>query len=225
MPAGSVPEGGWPGVIVLFEAFGMTPEMRGVADRFAAAGYAAVLPDLFTGSKRRCLARALREVSSHRPGEVTAQIDGVRAWLAARDDVDGSRLGVIGFCMGGGLALLLAMTAPAGLGAASVNYGDVPSDAAALEKVCPIVGSYGGRDRMFAGKGRKLASLLADVDVPHDVKVYDNAGHSFMTEGHHPLFRPLVGFLLRPGYVPDAADDAWHRVMAFFDRHVRGGGL
>lgn len=223
LPSAGTPP--WPGVIVLFEAFGMTPEMHGVADRFAREGYAAVLPDLFSvGSKRFCLARALKEVSSHQPGTVTDQIASVHTWLASRDDVDASRLGVIGFCLGGGLALMFASTAPDGVGAASVNYGDVPPSAASLERVCPIVGSYGGRDRIFAPKGRKLARLLAEVGVDHDVKVYDNAGHSFLTEGSHPFYRIFIGPILHPGYVPDAADDAWGRIFAFFDTHVRGSG-
>jgi carboxymethylenebutenolidase len=106
LPEKPVPAGGWPAVVVLHEGLGLAPDIVAVADRFAAHGWVAVAPDLFShGTKIACLARAMQELLTGKPGQVTADIDATRAWLAARDDVDGARLGVIGFCMGGGFAL------------------------------------------------------------------------------------------------------------------------
>lgn len=207
-------------MIVLHEVYGTTPEMREVADRFARNGYLALVPDLFSAGPRvLCVARAMAESSAGRPGTTTTHVEAARAWLCARRDVDRGRLGVIGFCMGGGFALAYATTAPEGVRAVSVNYGQVPRDLDALRRACPIVASYGGRDLVYGRQAARLANALSRSGVEHDVKVYDEAGHSFLTEGNHPVGR-LVFFPLRIGYHPAAAEDAWRRIFAFFDRHV-----
>ncbi len=209
-----------PGVIVLHEVFGPAPEILDAADRFAAHGYAALAPDLFSaGVRLRCLVRAMRESSSGRPGRITACVEAGRAWLAGRAEVDGERLAIIGFCMGGGLALAYAAGTPPGLRAAAVNYGQVPADAEALRGVCPIVGSYGGRDRIVGSHGERLRAHLERLGIEHDVTTYAQAGHSFMTDGHHPIGR-IVNLPMHIGYEPQAADDAWARVFDFFDRHL-----
>lgn len=220
IPSEAPAAGGWPAVIVLHEVFGLTPEMVDVADRFARRGYLTLVPDLFSaGPRLACLARAMIESSAGRPGATTARVEAARRWLCGRRDVDATRIGVIGFCMGGGFALAFATTRPDGVGAVSVNYGQVPRDVSALRGVCPIVASYGGRDLVYGRQASRLATALATVGVEHDVKVYDEAGHSFLTDGYHPVGR-LVFLPLRLGYHPAAAQDAWQRIFGFFDRHV-----
>jgi len=218
VPAGPVPSGGRPGIVVLTDVFGPSPEMSRVADRFAERGWVAVVPDLFGhGTRIACLARAMVESARGKPGRVTADIEAARVWLAARPDVDAERLAVIGFCMGGGFALILAGTAPPGLRAASVNYGAVPADREALRQVCPVVAAYGSRDRMFPKHAERLEQHLTALGVEHDVVIHDGAGHSFMTDGHHP-FLERISFPMRAGYVPAAAEAAWERTFAFLDR-------
>ena len=209
-----------PGVIVLHEIFGEQPEILAVADRFAERGYGALAPDLFSsGIRLACLARAMMEVGGRGNGTTAQAIEDCRAWLASREEIDGERLAVIGFCMGGGFALALAAAGPPGLRAASVNYGAVPSDAAALSRSCPIVASYGGRDRVMGSGGERLRRHLEQLGIEHDVKVYEQAGHAFMTDGHHPVGR-LVFLPMHIGHEPRAAEDAFDRVFAFFDRQL-----
>src|SRR5437588_12703603 len=98
----AVGNGPWPGVIVIHDAFGLTKVARGHADRLAAAGYLTLVPDLYTrGGLLRC-ARATFAALASGTGVVYADIDAVRGWLADQDACT-ARIGVIGFCMGGGL--------------------------------------------------------------------------------------------------------------------------
>jgi len=149
VPFGSAgAKGPWPGVVVIHEAFGLNADTRAHADRLAALGYLALAPDLLDGRLWvRCLRSMFRQLRAG-SGPAFETLDACRAWLAARPDCTG-KTGVIGFCMGGGFAL---MCAPRGeYSAAAVNYGEVPADAeAVLAGSCPVVGSYGGRDRMGA---------------------------------------------------------------------------
>lgn len=221
-PVGTPPEGGWPGVVVLHEIFGLTPEVRDVGKEFAARGWVAAVPDYFSaGTKLGCLVRAVAEVMSHKPGRVSDDLAAVAGWLGERSDVDARRLGAIGFCLGGGFALLLGAVERTGIKAVSVNYGDLPKDSY-LEKLPPTVASYGGRDRSMKGRAAKLEARLTACGTVNDVKTYDNAGHSFLTPARHPVAQVLTGPILHAGYVADAAEDAWPRIMGFLDEHVRG---
>ena len=105
-----VGEGPWPGVVVLQDAFGMTDDLREHTDRLATAGYVAVAPRLYTprGGGPRCVAAVFRSMTSG-TGPVFDDIDAARGWLAGREDCTG-RVGVIGFCQGGGFALLAGGT-------------------------------------------------------------------------------------------------------------------
>jgi carboxymethylenebutenolidase len=97
----------------------------------------------------------------------------------------------------------------------------VPTDASkALSGSCPIVGSYGERDRSLRGHAERLERALTERGVGHDVKTYPNAGHSFM-EPHQPL-GPLNPVMDRIGFGYDAAsaEDAWRRILAFFGQHL-----
>jgi carboxymethylenebutenolidase len=222
MPDGVAPSRGWPGAVIVHEVFGMAPEVLDVADRFAAHGWVGVVPDLFSaGNRFLCVLRTMVESRSTRPGRVTAELEATRAWLATRPNVDGARLAVIGFCLGGGFALVYAASAPDGVRAASVNYGGVPRDRSALRNICPVVASFGRRDRVYGPQAKRLEDHLQALGVAHDVKLYADAGHSFMTDGHHPVGR-IVFFPMHLGYAPADADDAWARTFAFFDQHVMG---
>ncbi|GAC1609955.1 MAG: dienelactone hydrolase family protein [Mycobacteriales bacterium] len=213
-PVGTGP---WPAVVVLHEIFGLTDDIRQQADRFATAGYLAVAPDLYTaGGALRCL-KATFSALTRGSGPAVDDIEAARSWLAGRDDCTG-KIGVVGFCLGGGFALLLAAK---GFDAAAPNYGPLPRDPEqVLSGACPIVASFGARDRGLRGVAGSLESVLSGLGVEHDVKEYPDAGHSFLNR--HNL-GPL-GVLERVGgfsYDEAAAQDAWARILRFFDRHLR----
>jgi carboxymethylenebutenolidase len=207
-----------PGVVVLPEAFGLNDDIRRITDRFAAEGYVAFAPALYS---LRCVRRAMAEVISSRPGSVSAGVEAARGWLADRDDCTG-QVGVAGFCLGGGFALLAA---PAyDFAAASANYGSVPKDALeVLRGSCPVVASYGGRDRPFRSHAERLRTALETLDIPHDMKTYPDAGHSFINQQKLPAPLRTIAHRVGFGHEPDSAADAWRRILAFFAVHLGSG--
>ena len=218
----AVPDGTgpWPGVVVIHDALGMTADLRGQCDWLAGAGFVAVGPDLYSwGRKFSCMRATFSDLTSRR-GRAFDDIDAVRGWLADRDDCTGS-IGVIGYCMGGAFSLLLAVDHD--FSASSVNYGGVPADAADyLAGACPIVGSFGAKDRMLKGAAAKLESALGDLDVAHDVKEYPLVGHSFLNDhqGGAGVLLKVVGPLMGVGHDPTAVADARARIEAFFHQHL-----
>ncbi|CCE75446.1 dienelactone hydrolase family protein [Clavibacter nebraskensis] len=212
-------EGPWPAVVVVHEAFGVTDVMRRQAERLAEAGFLALMPDLFSaGGARRCLVATFRTLAAGE-GRAFVDVESARRALLARADCTG-RVGVIGFCMGGGFALAAASR---GFDASSVNYGMLPEDIdGVLEGACPIVASYGGRDRQLAGSADRLEAALSAHGIARDVREYPAAGHSFLNDaemGPRPL-RPVLR-AVGMGPEPASAADAWRRIDAFLHAHLR----
>jgi carboxymethylenebutenolidase len=211
-----VGDGPWPGVVVLHESLGLTDDIRQQADRLAAAGYLAVAPDLFAaGGAIRCLRSTwLALFRGH--GPAFGDIDVTRSWLTDRADCTGM-VGVIGFCMGGGFALVAATR---GFDASAPNYGLVPKQAETmLQGACPVVASYGRRDRGLRGAAERLDRVLTNLGVEHDVREYPEAGHSFLNRhnsGPFAILERIAGF----NYHGPSAEDAWARILRFFHQHL-----
>ncbi len=211
MPSG---EGPHAGLVVIQDALGLSDDIRAQADRLAAAGYLAFAPDLYSGRGIRCVVATL-SASRSGSGPAYEEIEAARKLLVEREDCTG-RIGIIGFCMGGGFALLCA---PRGFQAASVNYGEVPKDMQRLAGACPVVGSYGAKDRILRGRAQRLESSLDSLGVAHDVKEYPQAGHSFL---NRLKVGPLTSLLHVTGFAYDeeAAENAWQRILAFFGEYL-----
>jgi carboxymethylenebutenolidase len=208
--------GPWPGVVVIMDALGLGDDIRLQADRLAAAGYLAFAPDLYSGRGIRCVVATLQASRTGR-GEAYVDIEAARRWLAERQDCTG-RIGIIGFCMGGGFAMLAAPRYD--FAAASVNYGEVPKEVSRLEGCCPVVASFGKRDPELRGRAQRLERALTELGVEHDVKEYPDVGHAFMNRINvGPALNPVMRFV-RMNYHHPSAEDAWQRILTFFDAHL-----
>src|ERR1700737_4235930 len=169
-------DGPWPGVVMIHEIFGLDDVMRGHADRLAGLGYLTLAVDLYSaGSTARCLVATMTAlIRGH--GRAFADICAARDYLAGSRDCTG-KIGVVGFCMGGGFALL---SAGDGYDAAAVNYGQLPRQLdETLAGACPIGAGYGGRDPSLRGAASRLDAALDKAGVTHDVKEYPAARPAF----------------------------------------------
>lgn len=210
-----------PAVIVVHEAMGLNADIRRIASRFADSGYIALAPDLVgAGWAPLCIARFFQGIGKVGTGRPYVEMRAFHDWLAQQPGVDPERVGMAGFCAGGGFALLYAARGGRNLRAIAPFYGALPADASIIPDVCPTVASFGGRDGMFGKNGPKLETALRAAGIPNDVKTYPDAGHSFMSR-HDGLMAAIDGLPpMRAGFNEPASEDAWARVLAFFDERL-----
>ncbi|MGC2486755.1 MAG: dienelactone hydrolase family protein [Acidimicrobiales bacterium] len=214
-------DGPWPGVIVIHDAFGLTPDLRHQCDWLAGEGFLTLGPDLYSRTNKfSCLRSIIVDLRAQR-GPTFDAIDAARTRLVS-DDMCTGRVGVNGYCMGGGFSLLLAANDHYEVSA--VNYGDVPHDAASvLAGACPVVASYGAKDRRLSKHVVRLERALDDDRVVHDLKVYPNAGHGFLNEhvGTPAVLIAVVGRLIGAHADEVSANDARRRIVEFFTRFLK----
>jgi carboxymethylenebutenolidase len=198
----------YPGVVVIHEIFGLNENIRDISQHFARQGYAVLAVDLFSGVSRiTCMMQVFYGILIRPLSNSTlADLQSALGFLRDQPGVDATRAGAVGFCMGGSYALQLAI-ADDQLRAASVFYGQNPRPLQAVAQACPIVGSYPEKDFTARAAG-ELEAALTRYNVPHDIKVYPDARHSF--------FNDTGG-----SFAPEASADAWQRMLAFFEEHLR----
>lgn len=206
----ALPEGAgpFPAVVVIHEIFGLNDNIRQIAERFALQGYAALAVDLFSGRNRAvCMFRFMGGMLMN-----SLQHGGIRDlkagldYFSAQPFVDPARLGAIGFCMGGGFAIAWACTDPR-LKVIAPFYAANPRPLEAVNRLCPVVGSYPDPD-FTTEQARKLDEALDTCQVEHDIQIYPGAKHSFFNDQNPST------------YHPEAAADAWQRTLTYFNEHI-----
>jgi carboxymethylenebutenolidase len=209
----AVPPGGsGPGVVVIQEWWGLMPHIRDVADRFAAAGFVALAPDLYHGAKTTEPDEAVKLLMGMAMDRAAKDIAGAAAYLTSRDETTGSGVGAVGFCMGGSLALWSATISPDVVAAVGF-YPAVP-----WERMSPTWASYDGKtaaihacegDGGSGADGIQLAKRSIE-EAGGSVEVYDYPGteHAFFNDT-----RPEV-------YDADAAALAWDRTVELFRKRL-----
>jgi len=200
------PETPGPGVIVIQEWWGLVGHIRDVADRFAAAGFTALAPDLFHGQQTTSPDKAGKLLMALEVDRAEKDLRGAADYLASVSS--GGRVGVVGFCMGGQLALFAASKSPR-IGGCVDFYGIHPNVHPDYEAIsCPVLGLFAENDDFVpAASVAALGRALDDAGVSHELHTYPGTTHAFFNDQ-------------RPVYDEAAATDAWNRVLGFFRAHL-----
>ncbi len=195
----------YPALILIHEWWGLNDSIKGLAEEFAANGYAAFAVDLYRGQAADEPMKA-HELMRGLPDDRALQdLETAAAYLRVHPQVDGAKIGVIGWCMGGGFALKLAI-AESQIKAAVVYYGKLVTDKEQLAKLnAPLLGIFGADDGgISADSVNEFEFRLLQLGKRADIRIYPHAGHAFANPEN------------KDGYRPEAAEDAWRRTLAFF---------
>jgi len=215
----SVPEGTgpFPAVIVIQHAGGVDEFVRGRCDRLAEARFLAVAPDLYHREDPNSSDDPLTRMGRLRDPTIIADVNGAIEHTKGLAEAQADAIGITGYCMGGRVAYLMAATnldLKAAVvcwgGNIMVPWGEGPAPFELTKNInAPILGLFGEEDpNPSPADVARLDAELTKHGKPHEFHSYAGAGHAFMNEG-------------RPSFRPEAAEDAWNKCIAWFDKHLR----
>lgn len=202
-------QGNGPGVIVIQEWWGLVDHIKDVCDRLADEGFVALAPDLYHGKATKSPDEAGKLMMAMRVDEAESDLRAAIDYLETHDSTTSSKVGVVGFCMGGALSLYTA-TKNDKVGACVIFYGGHPKVKPDLPNLhAPVLGLYGENDRSVTPDvvhhlERDVKALGKQIEVV----IYPGADHAFFNDT-----RPQV-------YNAEAAADAWRRTIAFLREHL-----
>jgi carboxymethylenebutenolidase len=203
-------KGPFPAIVVIHEWWGLNDWVKEQASKLADQGYVTLAIDLYRG-KVATTAEEAHELMRGVPNDrSTKDLLAAASYLRAQKNVNPKKVGSIGWCMGGGYSLDLAINDPQ-LAAAVINYGHLASEPDTLKKInAPILGLFGGQDRGIPVEDvQKFAAELKKVGKTVDVTVYPDAGHAFENPNN------------KQGYRADDAANAWDRTVKFFAQYLK----
>lgn len=207
-PAGA--HGKLPALVVIHEWWGLNDWVKEQASKLADQGYVALAIDLYRG-KVATTPEEAHEIMRGVPDDRAARdLLAAANFLRSQPNVDANRVGDIGWCMGGGYALDLALTDPK-LKVAVINYGHLATDPANLAKIhAAVLGIFGGLDRGIpADSVRAFEQGLKKQGKTVEIKIYDDAGHAFENPNN------------KEGYKAQDAADARQRTTAFLEKNLK----
>jgi carboxymethylenebutenolidase len=202
--------GRYPGIILVHDWWGLTEWVKQQTQNLAAQGFVALAVDLYGGKLPTDASEAQQVSESLSSDQAVLKLMAGIVYLAMRNDVERDRIGVVGWAMGGGYALRLAMHVPQ-IAACVDNYGEVPTDPNEMQLIgAPVLGNFGADDRGVTPTDvQGFEKAMKNLNRRVDLKVYDGAGHSFENPNNKDAYRP------------DAAADAWSRTVAFLDKSLK----
>jgi carboxymethylenebutenolidase len=206
-PAGKGP---FPAIIVIHEWWGLNDWVKDQASKLADQGYEALAIDLYRG-KVATTADMAHEIMRGVPEDrAKRDLHAAFEYLASQSNVKKDRIGAIGWCMGGGYSLDVALQEPT-LAADVINYGHLATDPASLAKInAPVLGMFGGQDRGITPDDvHKFEAAMKQQGKKIDIKIYDDAGHAFENPNN------------KDGYRPADTTDTWKRTVAFLAENLK----
>jgi carboxymethylenebutenolidase len=203
-PSGNEPK---PAVLVIQEWWGLDDHIKDIANRFAQEGFVALAPDLYHGQVTTEPDEARKLIMELDMAEAVKEIQQGIAYLKQQPFVAGPKVGVVGFCMGGGLVLQTAVVED-NMGAGVAFYGRPLSADEAKKVKAPLLGLYGAQDNSIPVDGVKtMQAALTEAGTENDFHIYEGAQHAFFNN-------------TRESYNAQAAADAWPRTLEWFRQHL-----
>ena len=198
-----------PGVVVIQEWWGLVPHIKDISDRFAAAGYVALAPDFYHGKSTKSPDEAGKLMMAMRIDQAEKDLRGAIQYLLDHDATTGDKVGTVGFCMGGALSLYAATKNPQ-VGACVIFYGGHPNVKPDLEQLqAPVLGLYGERDGFVTPEvARTLERKLKELGKSGEIHIYPEVDHGFFNDERKEVYNAA------------AAQDAWNRVIKFYEEHL-----
>ena len=197
-------KGPFPAIIVIHEWWGLNDCVKDEASKLADQGYEALAIDLYRGKVATTPEMAHEIMRGVPEDRAKRDLHAAFVFLESQPNVKKDRIGAIGWCMGGGYSLDVALQEPT-LAADVINYGHLATDSEALKKInAPILGLFGAKDQGIAPDDvHKFEATMKQLGKKIDVKIYDDAGHAFENPNN------------QAGYRPEDAADAWKRTVSF----------
>ena len=203
-------KGPFAAVIVIHEWWGLNDWVKEQASKFSDQGYVALAVDLYRGKVATTPDMAHELMRGVPEDRAKRDLHAAFEFLQAQPNVRKDRIGAIGWCMGGGYSLDVALQEPT-LSADVINYGHLATDSEALKKInAPILGLFGGKDQGITPDDvHKFEAAMKQLGKKVDIKVYDDAGHAFENPNN------------KAGYRAEDAADAWKRTVAFLAENLK----
>lgn len=197
------------GVIVIQEWWGLVPHIQTICDRFAAAGFTALAPDLYHGESASGPDEARKLMMTLNIDEASIDLSSAIDFLQSQVSASGDQVGIVGFCMGGMLSLFAAC-GNRKVGACVDFYGVHPSVKPSLESLsAPVLGFFGAKDHVVPKESvTELENKLLSLNKSVEFVIYEDADHAFFNDTRGDVYNPR------------AAADAWNRMLSFYRQHL-----